>query len=141
MKLNKNLVKGLIRNEMLKVNPDWKITNKVIFISEIGLKMLEEKKITEKELREAIRGMADVFMYTKYEVWKDMHYTAGPFNDNYDLSCRAFKGSREYPAIIYRIDLDDETTFFINNRAVNRYGSALKIWYPARNIGWYNFDR
>lgn len=65
MKLNKNLVKRLIRNEMLKVNPDWKITNKVIFISEIGLKMLEEKKITEKELREAIRGMADVFMYTK----------------------------------------------------------------------------
>lgn len=141
MKLSKNLVKGLIRTEMLKVNPDWKIRNKVIFVSEEGLKMIEQKKITEKELREAIRGMAEVYLHTKYDVWKDMHYTAGPFEDHYDLSCRAFKGSSEYPAIIYRIDLDDETTFFINNRAVNRYGSALKIWYPASNIGWYNFDR
>lgn len=141
MKLSKNLVKGLIRNEMMKANPDWKISNKVIFVSEIGLKMIEEKKITEKELREAIKGMAEVFMDTKYSVWKDMHYTAGPFIDTYDLSCRAFKGSREYPATIYNVCLDDETTFFINNMAVNRYGSALKIWYPASNIGWYNFDR
>lgn len=141
MKLSKNLIKGIIRNEMLKVNPDWKIRNKVIFVSEEGLKMIEQKKISEKELREAIRGMAKCFLTSSYEYWKGMFYTAGPFEDRYDLSCRAFRGSSEYPKSIYKVELDDDTTFYINNRAVNKEGPSLKIWYPASNIGWYNFDR
>ncbi len=46
MKLTKNSVKGLIRSEMLKVNPDWNITKS--FISEEGLKMIEAKRLQKK---------------------------------------------------------------------------------------------
>lgn len=141
MKLNKNLFKGIVKNELLKVNPDWKVSNKIFFISEEGLKMIEDRKITEQELREAIKGMAECYLASAYEYWMGMFYTAGPFEDHYDFSSRAFRSSEEYPKTIYKVELTKDTTFYINNRSVNKEGPSLKIWHGASNIGWYNFIR
>lgn len=140
-KLTRNIFKGIVRTEMLKVNPDWKVRNDVFYISEEGLRMIEERKITEKELREAIRGMAKCYLSSAYDYWAGMFYTAGPFEDNYDLSCSAFRRSEEYPKTIWDIELLKDTTFYINGRSVNKEGPSLKIWHGASNIGWYNFIR
>ena len=108
-----------------------------MFISEKGLKLLEEK-LTEKEIRSAINRLLTLFIDTKYSYWKGMHYDAGPFENNYDLSERAFRGSSMYPDHIYKIELSDDSRFTVNNSACNQYGPTLCIWHPASNIGIYN---
>lgn len=137
MKLTKNIFKGIVRTEMKKINKNWKLENSRIYISNEGLKLIAEK-LTEKEIRNAINRLLILFIDTKYSYWKGMHYDAGPWESNYDLSEHAFKGSSMYPDCIYKIELSDDSRFFVNNSACNQYGPSLCIWHPASNIGIYN---
>jgi hypothetical protein len=137
MKLNRNLFKGMVKTEMKKISKNWKIKSHNIIISNEGLKLLAEK-LTEKEIRTAVNGLLRMYMDTKYSYWKGMHYNAGPFESNCDLSERAFKGSDMYPDCIYCVELEKNSCFRVNNSACNQYGPSMCIWHPASNIGFYN---
>ena len=136
-KLTKNLFKGIVRNEMKKINNKWEIKNSEIIVSKEGLKLIQEK-LTENEIRNAIKGLITMYLDTKYSYWKGMHYNAGPFESNLDLSEEKFNYSNSYPNVIYKIELYPNSRFKVNDSQCNQCGPAMCLWNIADNIGFYS---
>ena len=107
--LNKNQLKGIIRNEVLKVNANWELKNKDINFSNKVIEIINSSPKGIENVKKRIRKLVSCAVSTKRYYWAKMHYTAGPFEDNYDLSDDAFKRTDYYPKKKIWIDIDDET--------------------------------
>ena len=131
--LNRNELKGIIRNEILKYNKDWKVKNKDITISDEAMDILSQTDLVS--IKSRIKRLLPIWVSTKGYYWRKMHYTAGPFEDNYDLSEEGFKRSGYYPKL-YSIVIDKDTCFLPNDS--NPFAEGP--WGQARIVGWEGLD-
>ena len=130
---NLNQLKGLIRNEVLKVNKEWKLKNEDISVSEEALLVL--LKTDTNDIKKRIKRLLPIWISTKGYYWRKMHYCAGPFEDNYDLSEEGFKRSGYYPKL-YSVVIDEDTCFLPNDS--NPFAEGP--WGQARIVGWEGLD-
>ena len=73
--MNKNLLKGILKNELRKKN--YKIKNEKIEISKEALEILKNKYSTKEEIkkiREKISNIIETYIEKSYLSWKDMHF-------------------------------------------------------------------
>lgn len=133
MKMTKNELKGIVRNEILKYNKDWKVKNKDITISDEAMNILAQTDLAS--IKSRIKRLLPIWVSTKGYYWRKMHYTAGPFEDNYDLSTEAFKRSDYYPKL-YSVTIDEDTCFLPNDDCPFAEGP----WGQARIVGWEGLD-
>ena len=107
--LTKNQLKGIIRNEVLKVNKNWEIKNKNIEFTDKALDLINSSPKGIEDVKKRIKRLVSCAVGTKWFYWAGMHYNAGPFVSSCDTSMEAFKRTDYCIKKKVWVEIDDVT--------------------------------
>lgn len=118
--MTKNRLKGIIKTELRKQYENkYEIKNNDIYIQDIVMAKINEKNISETELRKKIAIFIKRDRETKYQSWKNMHH----WSYNGDLSFKRYIDTIEKKPSIGlinypkddRLKIEEKNLFLVNN--------------------------
>lgn len=134
--LTRNEFKKMVRTAALKVNKGWELKNKDIEFSDKVLEIINKSEKGISDVKKRLPKLISCAIATKRYYWAKMHYTAGPFEDKFDLSTDAFKKTDYYPKKKIWVEIDDDTVIEVCGGHPYSEGP----WKSGALVGYEGFD-